>query len=285
MSQLHMPKNIILFGHRSLHGKDECCNVLEEICDEKGYTRTRTYFAKLLKRQTAERYNLDPDRMNDQDYKSWCPPWVSPRKTIVDYTDLAQQGFTVSELKVGHTYHYQGLLSTVLEKDEKELTFSLNVPRTVRQLLIEEGALGRSIWEDVWANSAYQDIFKWCDENNTSPDVAMVSDFRFPNEYNCFSNSLKSYIELKSDKIPAGMVKIREPKLWKVLVERPAAKFVNDGADDKLPDRGSDYWDFEIINEEVDKWKELLNLQINNILTKIGVNDAQNKQNKMFTLR
>src|SRR6056297_1065886 len=103
MSQLFMPKHIILFGHRSLHGKDECCNVLEKICDQKELTHTRTYFSKLLKKQTAERYNLDPYRMNDQDYKKWCPPRVAPKMEVVNYTDIEQELGTM-DLKPGSTY-------------------------------------------------------------------------------------------------------------------------------------------------------------------------------------
>lgn len=115
---------IFLFGHRQQHGKDTCCNILEKLLIKKEIAFKRTFFAKLLKKQVSERYNLNFDKMEDNEYKKWCPPHI--RKKIVKKThDLSEE-----------------------------------VCRTVRDILIEEGCKGRDIWENTWANSAYMEIFK-----------------------------------------------------------------------------------------------------------------------------
>lgn len=64
-----MLSHILLFGHRQQHGKDTCCNILEETFKEKKIPYCRSYFAKLLKQQVAERYNLDFYKMDDNNYK------------------------------------------------------------------------------------------------------------------------------------------------------------------------------------------------------------------------
>jgi len=65
--------HIFLFGHRQQHGKDTCCNHLEDIFKEKTIPYCRSYFAKLLKYQIAERYNLDFYKMEDGAYKMSKP--------------------------------------------------------------------------------------------------------------------------------------------------------------------------------------------------------------------
>lgn len=117
-------KLIFLFGHRQQHGKDTCCNILEKLLTERSITYKRTFFAKLLKKQVSERYNLSFERMEDQDYKMWCPPHIK-KKIIKQTNGLTQE-----------------------------------VSRTVRDILIEEGCKGRDIWENTWANSAYMELFR-----------------------------------------------------------------------------------------------------------------------------
>lgn len=64
-----MITHIFLFGHRQQHGKDTCCNILEEVFKNSNISYKRTYFAKLLKKQISERYNLDFNKMDSNDYK------------------------------------------------------------------------------------------------------------------------------------------------------------------------------------------------------------------------
>jgi hypothetical protein len=64
-----MLSHIFLFGHRQQHGKDTCCALLEKVFLEKKISYCKTFFAKLLKKQVAEKYNLDANKMEFNDYK------------------------------------------------------------------------------------------------------------------------------------------------------------------------------------------------------------------------
>lgn len=191
-----MTSHIFLFGHRQQHGKDTCCSILEKIFKEKNISYCRTYFAKLLKRQVAEKYNLDFSKMDDNDYKLSKPA------------------------------HLGGL--------------------SVRDVLIKEGCAARAIWQDVWANSVYQEIL------NSRNKIGIVSDYRFPNECGCFDRSFEFWASQPSNTID-------KPKVIKVLVHRPNGVFKNDGADGELPDlEEPEAWDYIIINEDRDGWKQRL---------------------------
>jgi hypothetical protein len=213
-------KYIFLFGHRQQHGKDTCANILETILTKKGISYQRTFFAKLLKKQVADRYNLNFEKMEDNEYKKWCPPHIK-KKIITESSGL-----------------------------------KVEVMRTVRDILIEEGGKGRDIWENTWANSAYMELFK------SNAEIGFTTDFRYPNEYDSFSASFQAFED-------AGNVKER-PIPIKVLVHRPNGIFKNDGADGELPDIDP-YWDYTIINEDRPDWKNNLENEVNKLLLKFGV--------------
>jgi hypothetical protein len=191
-----MASHIFLFGHRQQHGKDTCCNILEEIFKKKNITYCRTYFAKLLKKQVAEKYNLDFNKMDDNEYKLSKPA------------------------------HLNG--------------------KTIREVLIKEGCAAREIWADVWANSVYQEIL------TSGKSIGVVSDYRFPNEYECFDRSFEYWSSLSS-------ANNEKPKVIRILVHRPNGIFKNDGADGELPDiEKPEFWDYIIINNDVTGWKNVL---------------------------
>lgn len=212
---------IFLFGHRQQHGKDTCCEILKNILSAKSIPSTRSYFAKLLKKQVAERYNLDFEKMEDNNYKLSCPEHLKPKQ---------------------------------VEKDGSVIL----TPRTVRDVLIEEGCKARSIWENTWANYAYREIF------NSDVEIGYISDYRYPNEYNCFEYSYNSYV---------GSVRyINKPKVVRVLVHRPNGIFKNDGADGELPDIDDNAWDYTIINDGTsDNWKDRLYQQVYDMTLNYGV--------------
>lgn len=124
---------------------------------------------------------------------------------------------------------------------------------TVRDVLIKEGCGARAIWQNVWAYPVYKEILL------SKTHVGLVSDFRYPNECGCFDECfdiINSSLKLKMEK----------PKIVKVLVHKPTGKFVNDGADDQLPDLDP-YWDFTILNDDTtENWKENLEKQLKNML-------------------
>src|SRR4051812_4861238 len=68
-----MTQCIFLFGHRKQHGKDSCCDIMETLIRKKGLTHTRTYFAKKLKKHCADRYSLDFEKMELDQYKNSKP--------------------------------------------------------------------------------------------------------------------------------------------------------------------------------------------------------------------
>lgn len=127
---------------------------------------------------------------------------------------------------------------------------------TVRDVLIKEGCGARAIWQNVWAFPVYSEIL------GSKADVGIVSDFRYPNEYSCFDECFGIVnSNLKN--------KIEKPKVIKVLVHKPNGKFVNDGADDQLPDIDP-YWDIVILNDDTtDNWKLNLELQLKNMVKSI----------------
>jgi len=214
---------ILLLGHRQQHGKDPGSDILEDIiinttccggertCTNISYCRT--FFAELLKKQVAERYGLDAAKMELDEYKQWCPPWVNPK------TD--------------------GTL------------------RTVRDILIEEGCKAREIWGDTWADAAYRKLFE------SGALVGIISDYRFPNEYACFKNSFARF---------AGK-DVYAPKVVRILVDRPAGAYKNDGADGELPDtEDPDAWDYIIRNDvEGNGWKDHLREQILDMLVDLDI--------------
>lgn len=197
---------ILLVGHRAQHGKNEVCDIISSYLKEKHISCHQTYFAKLLKKQVAEKYGLDFHKMEDNEYKKWCPPWIEPIRVI-------ENGI------------------------EKQ------IPRSIRQILIEEGCKTRSIWGATWAFAVYKELLM------SDCEVGIVSDFRFPNEF----DSAKECFDIM------GINKI--PPIKKILVHRPMGTFNDDGADNELPDI-SDYWDHIIWNDkENEDW--FLNLKSN----------------------
>lgn len=68
-----MVSYIFLFGHRKQHGKDFSCDLLETELRKRGLQYIRTSFAKKLKKQCADRYNLDFERMETDIYKNSKP--------------------------------------------------------------------------------------------------------------------------------------------------------------------------------------------------------------------
>jgi hypothetical protein len=207
-----MLSHILLFGHRQQHGKDTCCNLIENILLDKHKPYCRTFFAKLLKKQIAARYNLDDIKMEFNDYKASKPE------------------------------HLNGL--------------------TVRDVLIKEGCAARAIWGDVWANSVYQEIL------NSTAEVGIVSDYRYPNEYGCFERSYdywkhNSPFANEEDKAE----QINKPKVLRILVHRPKGVFKNDGADGELPDIDKpEAWDYIIMNEDHAGWEKRLEDQVVGIM-------------------
>ena len=213
-------KFIFLFGHRQQHGKDTCCDILTKILIEKNITFKRSFFAKLLKKQVAERYNLNYDLMETNEYKLWCPPHINKK---------------ITKLEDGS---------------------SIEKPRTVRDILIEEGCKGREIWSNTWANSMYMELLK------SNSEIGICSDYRYPNEYKSFNDSFKEFSHNNS---------CEKPIIIRVLVHRPNGVFKNDGADNELPDVDESSWDYIILNENKENWKENLESQINIMLSVYGV--------------
>jgi hypothetical protein len=118
--------------------------------------------------------------------------------------------------------------------------------RTVRDVLIDEGCFGRSIWQPVWASYAYRQVIE------SGQEFGVITDYRFPNESEDFPEICRS-LGVSHERI----------KLFKVLVHRPGGVFDNDGADGELPDLATDHWDFVINNDvEGDGWVKNLEQQV-----------------------
>jgi hypothetical protein len=149
-------KYIFLFGHRQQHGKDTCCDILATKLLERQITFKRSFFAKLLKKQVAERYNLNYDLMETDDYKQWCPPHINKKcVTLADGTI----------------------------KD---------VSRTVRDILIEEGCKGRELWGNTWANSAYMEILRSKTEIGIISDYRYENEYKsFITSFDAFEQENK----------------------------------------------------------------------------------------------
>jgi len=251
-------KHILLLGHRQQHGKDTCCDILENLLNKSNIKYTRTFFAELLKKQVAERYNLDAAKMELAEYKKWCPPWINPIQKETNKIN-------VKEWKDNNALIDDQWCEVVT----KDAGYSGNVvvylkPRTVRDILIEEGCNARAIWGDAWANYAYQKLF------NSGSRIGIISDYRFPNEYSCFQNSLIKYLDSRNE---TPNYNFEQPKIHRVLVHRPAGVFKNDGADGELPDlEDTNAWDYVIMNDiEGQGWKERLEIQMKEILVNLNL--------------
>jgi hypothetical protein len=259
-------KHIFLLGHRQRHGKNVCCDLIADILTDTNITYSHAFFAELLKKQVAERYGLDASKMELDEYKKWCPPWINPKivnhlyRAIEDQIGLNE----IWELNKGDTIYLDDRDCEVIENDTYCGILSVSIKRTVRDILIEEGCKAREIWGDTWANSAYQKIFK------SGSEIGIVSDYRFPNEYKCFENSFKRYIE---DEHGTDTIIVQKPQVHRVLIHRPAGVFKNDGADGELPDlEDENAWDYVIMNNvEGNGWKDHLREQILEMLLDLGI--------------
>lgn len=122
---------------------------------------------------------------------------------------------------------------------------------TVRDVLIKEGCGARAIWENVWAFPVYKELL------TCGARIGLISDFRYPNECSCFTECFDII------NTTGSMLK---PKVIKVLVHKPNGTFVNDGADDQLPDIDP-YWDFVIMNDNnTPDWQQNIQRQLKNML-------------------
>jgi len=127
-------------------------------------------------------------------------------------------------------------------------------PRSIRQVLIDEGCSSRNIWVHTWAHLAYSELYN----NGEMPTVGIVSDFRYPNEYDYGMKFIEDN-------------KISNVKIVKVLVHRPDGIMKSDGADNLLPDDDKKYWDHVIINNSTPTWKEEMYTNIVNIMRTYGL--------------
>lgn len=199
---LDLPKHILLFGHRKQHGKDTCCDILEEYLTDNNISFIRTLFAKSLKEMAAKNYNIDLSRVESEEYKQSKPE------------------------------HLNG--------------------QTVRDILIKIGLEERAKDPLVFCRATYVEMFE------SGCDFAFASDFRFPNEGSSCDKILDAYLKEK------GITdQTEKPTVHKILVHRPDGRFVNDGADDQLPDLDENYWDYVIINDDTsDSWRETLSTRL-----------------------
>jgi hypothetical protein len=220
---------VFLFGHRQQHGKNTATLILEEYFRENKVDYMATYFAKKLKKICAEKYGLDFSKMEDNEYKLSCPPHLKEKTVYWDVDNKCEVPLWV--------YMSPGQLRI----EQK------SVKRTVRDVLLEEGQGARAIWYDVWASATYNEI------QDSGKRVALVSDFRYPNEYDFAINS----------KLPCRIVKI--------LVHRPDGIFKSDGADNLLPDNDGKYWDHVIINPNGPQWMESVKSQTLTIAREYGL--------------
>jgi hypothetical protein len=240
MADIKLPKIIYLFGKRQGHGKDTCCDILSEILKKKNVSFKRAMFAKPLKRHVAERYGLDLDAMEKQDYKASIVPHAQPKIKYIDES-------TGQEVPTW-VYMNPGSLSIKV----------VETPRTVRDILIEEGRFARSIWNDTWAWQVYNELF------TSGSEIGFVSDWRYPNEANgdkMYNIFLEKYKNIYKDSV------FIKPKLIRIQVYRPDGVFKNDGADAELPDDFS-FYDYNIVNETRPDWHDNLKCQIQEILQK-----------------
>lgn len=89
-----MKKVIFLFGHRAQFGKDSGCDIASKILFDNSVSYIRTSFAKKLKKQVAERYDLDFARMEKDDYKKSKPEHLNGltvRDVLIKEGTLARQ--------------------------------------------------------------------------------------------------------------------------------------------------------------------------------------------------
>jgi hypothetical protein len=203
---MQLPKHILLFGHRKQHGKDTCCDILENYFSNNNIKSYRTYFAKSLKEKCADKYILDIPSMESDDYKNSRPE------------------------------HLNG--------------------KSVRDVLIEFGLAERAKDPLVFCRPVYTDMYK------SGADFCLVSDFRFPNEGNSGVFILEELMfKKRTKKAERQSFMNMMPQVHKILIHRPEGRFVNDGADDQLPDIDN-YWTHVIINEDTNDWKEKLTEKI-----------------------
>lgn len=146
-----------------------------------------------------------------------------------------------------------GLDESLMDSGSYKESIPSHLEKTVRQVLIIEGNTSRSIWKDVWAWMVYKEIFE------SSASVFIISDFRFENEYSSFEKLKKIYFENKEND--------SYYELYKILVKRENGIYVNDGADDQLPDDES-YYDFTIYNLNQSDWYQILETQVLQIIEK-----------------
>jgi hypothetical protein len=233
-----IPQVIYLFGHRQGHGKDTCCDIFQDVLRERKIINYRTLFAKMLKKHVAERYGLDVAKMEDQEYKLSVVPHVKPRVVYLD-----EEGTEVPLW----VYMNPGKLKII----QKE------IPRTVRDILIEEGRFARSIWGDTWAWQVYSEVL------GSGAQVGIVSDYRYPNEGDPDGKMCSLFARNIKEKDPS--FKMVKPKIIKVQVYRPDGVFKNDGADAELPDDFS-FYDYNIMNETRPDWRDNLRKQLTDML-------------------
>lgn len=232
-----LPKIIYLFGKRQGHGKDTCCDILSDILEKRNISFSRGMFAKNLKKHVCERYGLDYSKMDSQEYKLSLVKHASPKTSYI--TD---DGREVP-------------LWVYMNSGELKVTQKVTA-RTVRDILIDEGRFARSIWDDVWAWQVYRELF------NSGAEIGFVSDWRYGNEAN-----LNKMYDMFLSSVDGDTSLYVKPKLVRIQVYRPKGVFKNDGADAELPD-DFNFYDYNIMNDEVPNWRDNLRNQLEDIISK-----------------
>jgi hypothetical protein len=214
---------------------------LQDILKEKQISNCRTLFAKMLKKHAADRYGLDLAAMEKQEYKASVVPHAAPK---IKYIDEA----TGKEVP---TWVYMDPGSLKIK--------AVETPRTVRDILIEEGRFARSIWGDTWAWQVYDEIF------SSLTEIGIISDYRYTNEGDPDGKMFDLFVQNKKKDNPN--CKFIKPKIIRIQVYRKDGIFTNDGADAELPDDFS-FYDYNIINDTRPDWRDNLKKQLEDILAK-----------------
>jgi len=169
-----MNSKIIILTGKAQSGKDTSCEFINTMVGSSGMTSKIYAFADPLKQLCSELFNI-PEQLcwGDNEEKDlptqykWSDfPLPSSRINNIMYSDLELNDYTLS--------------SDV----------------TVRQLLQVWGTnIFREFEPNCWVNSTISKI------NRESPDIAIISDARFPNEIDAFSEYETFVIRLERNPI------------------------------------------------------------------------------------
>lgn len=243
-----MTQLILMLAGEARSGKDTSADILQAELEERGYTVTRTYFAKALKESLKAIFQLTDEHvfgsLKETPMEIVVFPLTIANRIQYELTDGSLKSILLHMAPNGeitNTLKFAARIADSMVKciqDNCEEVFPTKFIVTPRQLMQWWGteAIRKTAYDEAWIDCVKHDI------RTSLTQVAIVTDARFDNEVESLARTFDNYDQIDDDCMfeEQRVQVIRTHRCKKVTVAKHASEA---GISDSLVD-------FEVENDD-----------------------------------